>query len=421
MYRINEIVKSMLPLVGWSKGATEIDARLTRSESGLYYQEAHPLLTLRAMRGIMPVDFIGRYEAYKQDVAYAKDKVVSYQDKVYKSLVDNNTAMPTDKNAWEEYDMLSDYLEYLEEVGIKEVISRYVAEKVVGYETRNLIDRRCFFDNVGNINAREESKGRFVGYEINPHDNGGATLKAEKIGLQFVGNQGEVKLYLFHSSESEPVWVKTVNYSSRNGAMQWFDLDDTFFAKIHNGKQGSWFLGYFQSELPDFMEAINVQRDWSREPCGTCNKGDVALWVMLNKYVQVSPFYVAGFEGEMWDIQNTMFTPGTNYGLNLQVSLACDLTDNILYFKNQFARCVQLQVAVDALKALVFNSEVRVNRVQYNADRNDILYALDGDGQGVRGLNGDLSKAYKALGFDTQGLDPMCMACHNKGIRIGTI
>lgn len=420
MYRINEIVTALSPLVGWSEGATSIDKSITISQSGLYFQEAHPLLTLRAMRGIMPIDFIGRYAPYKQDFAYDEGIVVRYGEKVYKSLKSDNTALPTDKS-WEEYDMLSDYLAWLRDCGIKKVIQKYVEDKVVGFQTRNLIDRRCFFDNVGNINARIENKGNMVGFEISPNKNGGAILKAEKVGLQFVGNIGEVKLYLFHSSESEPVWTKVVNYTAKNGTMQWFDLDDTFFACLRNNKEGSWYLCYNQSELPPFMEAINVQRDWSKTPCSTCNKGDAVMWAKLNQYVTVSPFYVDGEREEMWVDEEIMYTPGSNYGLNLQISLGCDLTDNILYFKDQFAHCIQLQVANDALRTLVYNPDVRVNRTQVNADRNDILYEVDGNGEGIKGLAGELAKAYKALSFTTEGISPMCLTCHNKGIRFGAI
>ena len=43
------------------------------------------------------------------------------------------------------------------------------------------------------------------------------------------------------------------------------------------------------------------------------------------------------------------------------------------------------------------------------------------NGMGTRGMNGDLEKAYKALSVDTKGLDPICLGCHNKGVRYGSI
>ena len=49
------------------------------------------------------------------------------------------------------------------------------------------------------------------------------------------------------------------------------------------------------------------------------------------------------------------------------------------------------------------------------------LGELMGNGTGIRGMNGDLEKAYKALSIDTKGLDPICLGCHNKGVRYGSI
>ena len=70
MYRLNDIVTNFSTLVGWK------DTELSESESGLYFQEAHPLLTLRALRGIMPKDLAERYPAWVENYPYAKDAKV---------------------------------------------------------------------------------------------------------------------------------------------------------------------------------------------------------------------------------------------------------------------------------------------------------------------------------------------------------
>ena len=171
------------------------------------------------------------------------------------------------------------------------------------------------------------------------------------------------------------------------------------------------------------MESINFGRDWSREPCGTCNKGDLNVYRAMGKWVQLSPFYVniEDWDGLLWDIADNIYTNGDNYGLNLQFSMGCDLTDTIIAMRNDFANVIQKQVATNALKALAMNPEVEVNRVQFNADRNDILFEAEGNGQGIRGLKGELDRAFKALSIDTRGLDPLCLTCRNGGIHIGSI
>ena len=144
---------------------------------------------------------------------------------------------------------------------------------------------------------------------------------------------------------------------------------------------------------------------------------------MMSKFVQVSPFYVFDpeWDGHLWDLGDMMYDNTNNYGINLMFSIGCDVSDTMIAERINFANTIQLQVASDALRTLALNPEVSVNRVQYNADRDNILYETDGNGQGIKGLQGDLEHSYKALSFDTRGLDDFCLTCKSKGIRYGAI
>ena len=427
MYRLNDIVNSFRGLVGWEcEGEKNLSSDITASDSGLYFQEAHPLLTLRAIKGIMPEEYPLHYDGYDKTKTYNKgDKVRYYTGTIYISLVDNNSEDVLETAYWAEFNPLTDYLSELTTRGIKKVATTFIRDKVIGMETKNIIDRRCLFDGTGRIEAKIPNKGKIVGFEITPLRAGGITTKIEKIGLQFYGNVGEVTMYLFHSSKREPVWTKTFNYTKDNGTFLWFDVEETFLPYVNSevNAGGSWYLVYNQSELPSYMESINFGRDWSREPCGTCNKGDLALWRLMTRYVEFSPFYVSvdNWDGQLWDIANNIYTNTLNYGINVMFSVGCDLTDTMIASRLDFANAIQLQVASDSLRTLALNPEVSVNRVQYNADRNNILYETDGDGQGIKGLTGDLNRAFKALSFDMKGLDDICLACKSKGVKFGSI
>lgn len=372
MYRLTEIVNDFSKLVGWEG----VEA-LERTDSGLYFQEAHPLLTLRAMESIKPKD-----------------------------------------------ETIEGYLGRLTRGGIKKVVSKFITEKIANVESRNIIDKRCLFDGSGRKEARTHSSGKLVGFEITPLRGNGITTTLNKVGLQFIGNTGVIKLYLFHSSKSEPIATKECNFTNSNGSFMWFDLDwcIPYMTEETNGG-GSWYVVYDQNALPDYMDSINFGRDWSREPCGTCNKGDVQLYRMMTKYATFSPFYVAvdDWDGMLWDIEGNIYCNGNNYGLNFMFTMSCDVTDMVISERSLFAHAIQLQVATDALRALALNPEVNVNRVQFNAEKDDIMFALEGNGQGIKGLTSELSSAYKALEVDTKGLDPICLACHNKGVRFRSI
>lgn len=437
MYRLKEIQNALLHVVGWEQSfdpAKAIDTYLTQTESGLYFQGAHPLLTLDTMRAIMPDDWGYQYPEWNSRETYSAGTIVKYDlngndDELYwESIRDNNTNEIPGESVlfWKPYNILSDFLERVTRNGIATAIQTFTQIKQLDKETRNLLERRTFFDGAGRIRATLQNTHKLVGFEIVPVRALGVTAKIEKIGLQMTGGTGIVKMYLFHSSQIDPIKTFDLDFQVKNGGFQWFTLEDCFLPYISkdNNSGGSWFLCYNQDELPQGMEAINVSKDWSREPCGTCNIGSVEVWRELTKYLQVTPFMYNAPETfaeypELWDIAYTMYTNTQNYGLNCEITVGCDLTDFIISQRQIFQDVIQKQVAVTALRALAMNPNVRVNRYQSNATRTDILYELDGNTSGVRpgGLGYQLKKAYEALKLDTQGLDRVCLSCNNRGVR----
>ena len=440
MIRINEICEALKNVCGWEQSydpAKAIDDNLTQTESGLYFQGAHPLLTLDNMAAIMPDDWGIQYPVWDALTQWKQNKVVQYGNDTngnklfWKAKADNVGEEPTEDSLfWSKYNILSDFLERMTRNGIATAIQTFTQIKQLDKETRNLLERRTFFDGAGRIRATLQNNHKLVGFEIVPVRAMGVTAKIEKIGLQMTGGTGVVRMYLFHSSQIDPIKTFDLNFTVTNGGFQWFPLNDCYLPYISdkNNAGGSWFLCYNQDELPAGMEAINVSKDWSREPCGTCNMGSVEVWRELTKYLQVTPFMYNAPETfaeypELWDIAYTMYTRTQNYGLNCEITIGCDLTDFIISQRQIFQTVIQRQVAAIALRTLAMNPNVRVNRNQSNATRMDILYELDGNTSGVRpgGLGYDLKKSYEALQIDTQGLDRICLACNNRGVRYRTV
>lgn len=440
MIRINEICEALKNVCGWEQSydpAKAIDDNLTQTESGLYFQGAHPLLTLDNMEAIMPDDWGIQYLVWDALTQWKQNKVVQYGNDTngnklfWKAKADNVGEEPTEDSLfWSKYNILSDFLERMTRNGIATAIQTFTQIKQLDKETRNLLERRTFFDGAGRIRATLQNNHKLVGFEIVPVRAMGVTAKIEKIGLQMTGGTGVVRMYLFHSSQIDPIKTLDLNFTVTNGGFQWFPLTDCYLPYISdkNNAGGSWFLCYNQDELPAGMEAINVSKDWSREPCGTCNMGSVEVWRELTKYLQVTPFMYNAPETfaeypELWDIAYTMYTRTQNYGLNCEITIGCDLTDFIISQRQIFQTVIQRQVAAIALRTLAMNPNVRVNRNQSNATRMDILYELDGNTSGVRpgGLGYDLKKAYEALRIDTQGLDRICLSCNNRGVKYRTV
>jgi hypothetical protein len=433
MYRIADIQEGLKSLVGWEQSfdpAEAIDNDLTQSDSGLMYQNAHPLLTLDNVRSIIPDNFAYQYPAWDANAAYVTGDKVRDNNMVWIATADNAAEEPAEGSIyWKPYNYLSDYLRRLTNNGIATMVQNFVQMKGLQSETKNLLERRTFFDGSGRINATLENKGRLVGFEIVPVRAMGVTTKIERIGLQMTGGTGTIRLYLFHSSQRDPMKVIDLQFTNTNGGFQWFDVKDVFMPYISAGNNsgGSWYLVYDQNDLPAGMQAINVSKDWSREPCGTCNIGSIEAWREITKYIIISPFSIKAPTTfaqypEMWDIDMNNYTNTINYGLNLEISVGCDLTDFIVEQKALFATALQRQVAAIALRTMALNPNVRVNRNQSNVSRMDALYELDGNTQGrPTGIGYDLKMAYSALNLDTRGLDRVCLSCQNGGVRYATV
>lgn len=440
MYRLNDIQNALLHVVGFEQAynpAEYIDDSLTQSESGLTFQGAHPLMTLQNVRSAMPDDFGYIYPEWVITTAYAAGDKVRHENYIFVCKLANvgeepgganvGTTGPVETDYWKQYNMLSDYLSRAVKTGINTVVQKFIETKELKKETRTLMERRTFFDGAARLQATIDNHSKIVGMEIIPVRAMGVTAKIERIGLQMVGATGQIKMYLFHSSQYAPVQTLTFNYTNTSGGFQWFvPATPVYMPYIGSGTDagGSWFLCYNQNELPQYMQALNVSKDWSREPCQTCLGGSIESWRELTKYLQVSPFAISAPDGftqnpRMWDIAQIAYTNTMNYGINCEISVGCDLTDFIIEQRNMFASVIQKQVAANLLRVMAMNPDVRVNRNQSNVDRMDVLYELDGNTSGPRpgGMGHELKQAYAALSLDTRGIDRICLACNNHGVK----
>ena len=432
MIRIADIQNALLPLIGWHQDYDpqhQIEESLTQSESGLYYQDAHPLMTLQNVRSIMPDGFKFQYKAWNKETHYKKGDKCQYGDVVYKALHNNVNEQPNQSEDWEVFDIVSDFIREQTLSGIALTVQTFLQIKGLLRESKSLLERRTFFDGAGRMTNYQQPQGKLVGFEINPVRSMGVTAKIERIGLQMTGATGTVRVYLFHSSQVDPIYYQDLEFTKGNGGFQWFDMKDWYMPYISdkNNSGGSWYLVYNQNDLPDGMLAINATKDWSREPCMTCNAGSVEAWRELTKYLAISPFKVDALETfeqfpEMWDIEDNIYTNTANYGLNVEVTVGCDLSQFIIEQRDIFATVLQRQVAAMMLRTMALNPDVRTNRNQSNVSQQGILYELDGNPQGrATGIGYELKKAYEALDLDTRDIDRICLTCRPIGVRYRTV
>lgn len=435
MVRANDIQDKLLHLIGWEQNYDTSDLKisdaLTVSESGLYFQQIHPLLTLQNMSCIAP-DFNNiTFPEYNSEKEYSKGNVVDYQGTQYKALQKAQGKQPDiESEYWVETNLFSEWLESKTKASIQKAIARYCNEKTVEGTNKPLCESRTLFDGTGRLVDTVKNKKNLVGFEIIPVRAKGVTTKINKICLQFT-KAGEYTLYLMHSSMDAPVKIIKLN-KIRDNSAEWFTVDDLYlpYQSEYNDAGGSWYLCYFQSELPEGSQAIRKDKDWSKEPCGSCSRRELITWMAWSKYLEIHPFFVneelINTEDEslhLWDAENNQYTYDNNYGLNLEVTVSCDITDFIVEQRMMFQDVIAKQVAVDMLREFAYNSNVRTNRHSINASRLDILYEVDGDSSSMKksGLSYQLDMAFKAIKLSTSGIDRVCLPCRNNGIKYRTV
>lgn len=432
MVRANDIQEKLLHLIGWEQNydtqELKIADALTVSESGLYFQQVHPLLTLQSISSIAP-DFKNIvYSEYSNEKHYDKGSIVKYDGNLYKSLQQTTGNLPTNQEFWSETNPLSEWLEGKTKASIQKAIVRYCNEKIAKGTYRTLCENRTLFDGTGRLTDIIANKNNLVGFEIVPIRSKGVTTRINRIGIQTDG-VGEIKLFLYHSSTELPVNVITVNKTSKG--FQWFVIPDLYlpYESEETESGGSWYLMYEQSKLGN-MHAIRKDKDWSKEPCNSCSRREMQAWMAWSKYLEIHPFKISEeslqYEEDkplLWDIENNMYTYDNNYGLNLDVSVNCDITDFIIEQRMLFQDVIAKQVAVDMLREFAYNPNVRTNRHSINASRVDILYEIDGDSSSMKksGLSYQLDLSFKAIELSTEGIDRVCLPCKNNGIRYLTV
>lgn len=424
MYRLFEIKEGLKNLIGWKPDyGNQVTENLMTSESGMYFNEQHPLLrTYTNIKAIVPKFYEDLFTQWNFSKTYLKGQYVRYETLNYIALQTNINKLPTDSEYWKPYSVFEAYLSEQIYTGISNVMQRFFNQKKIDIETKSILERRVLLDGAGRLNDFIQNRHKIVGYEITPVNSMGLTVQIESIGTQFAGAVGNLRLYIFHSSRVDAVKVIDVEIDERR-TFKWNKQIDLYLPYMNNEENagGSWYICYNQDDLPSGMQAINIDRDLTKDSCKPC--GNNNIFNLFSKYVEIQPFEVqapttfADFP-EMWDIRDNIYHNRNNFGLNLEISVKCDITDLIIQQRSIFQEALGLQVASNILKEILYNPESNVNRHQVNVLKSDLMYELDGTMTGKpSGIGMNLDKAYKALMLDTNNLDRICLKCHNGGVN----
>jgi hypothetical protein len=315
--------------------------------------------------------------------------------------------------------LLAQKIEALTRSSINKVVAMMMTKKKLDGVTKSLFENVQLFSGVGDIMQKVTKQSRFVGFEIKTKSARDLAVAIRRIGTQFSLANPDLKIWLFHSSQAEPLGSTTLNLPRAN-AFTWSPSDLVLHAQ---GTQlfpgGAYYLGYYEDDLQGM--AINKNYNFGVVPqCGSCTN-DRALYSQWSQVVSVTPFYVSpdflvdigpGAPGGplLWDINANQYVYNNNFGLNLDLTSGCDLTEFLCREKRLFTEAILKQVAVDSLLELAYSTR---NNTIAKETRDLAIFALTNPDANNQGLVARRDQAILALNFDFSDLSPVCLPCLN--------
>lgn len=375
MYSVSQIKSGLIgatPLLSWrqnpdSSGVQINDANLIATPtSGLYFNDFHPLLTPDNLFSIRP-DF---------------------------HIDQTGTTLNTSFSSW---------LRQKTDAAVIKAVEAWLSHKFHNRTARNLLERDTLLKTATG-NQKDVNNSKKVGREFVPRRNRGIKMTVKEVGIQLDENC-TVTIYLYH--QGAQVDTEVVAYTG-NDQTQWSEVNWELSG------EGSYLIFYDQSQNPN-IQSINGFYD---------NIGNTPE---RPPYCSEKCFkYFASTEFEVSDVTDTplSYTGGTNHGLNFKVTVECDYTEFILEQKNLFKNLIGYQAAMDMLREMAYNPNVRVNRNASNLAEMQklILYEIDGDSQGRKGgLAMKFDEAMKTIQFDETGIDSLCLNCRKRAVRYTSV
>lgn len=317
---------------------------------------------------------------------------------------------------------IDDYLERTVKNGISKVFTRVFTKKKMQGIVKTLVERSSIFSGPGNIRDTVLNEGKFVGFQVKMMPTDGLKTIIHKIGLQFTETQTDLPIYIYHSSQEQKVTSINLTTTKAN-SVNWLEFNKTikyFDRSVDAG--GSYYIGYYQDDISGL--AIRKQFNFKDGPCNTCgNKKDVMETFqkrsdkMILRPIYVDTAYLNGVN--LFDTDNVSIDYENNYGLNLDLSVQCDVTAVIKNNELIFAELIRAQVQLDLITDM--KNSRRLNQTK-DLTLKVLLREIEGDKETNNvGLARELDYMIKGASFDLSNLDQMCLPCERDSPSINSV
>ncbi|MBL7738714.1 MAG: hypothetical protein JNK14_05805 [Chitinophagaceae bacterium] len=401
------------------------DSTVAASSSGVYIDStAHSLFTIENISACAENFANTEISAYAAGTTYAKGDLVLSSGIVYESKVNSNVGNTPDSSPtqWLVTNLLSAYLRRLMNGSINNLFTSVIAEKKLYEVSKTLLTDISLYDGVGNLAKKITKMSRFVGFVITPKYKD-TVVNISYAGFQFDTANPDLDLYVYHSSQSDP--IATINFNIATPiSFSWKQLATVQRLQANSNTyndHGCFYVGYYEDDLQG--RAIWREQSFEGVSCASCSGLNSYLYNQWSRYVAIQPFYVEEAYIEagrtIFDTEKIIEVNNQNWGLNFKLQVQCDISDFICRSSAIFTDALRKQVIHDLLRDMAFS--MRDNQRNEKVGQMAML-SLKGDFSSFRQdfntYENQLASAIKGLSFDMSGISDVCVPCNAAGSGI---
>ena len=307
------------------------------------------------------------------------------------------------------------------------VIDQFVNRSKTKFESKELLSNQSIVSGVASFNDKVTQNARFVGYWFRPHASNNLNIQITKLGFQSTVAQANLKIYLYVTSQIEPLKTFTFNVSTAN-SLVWQSVTDWIlrYESETTGTGQNYLIGYYEKDADNSqVEQLQGQALYMNFDCG-CSNSPKKIY---GKYMGIYPIEINNqylnwnAVASRYDIPLVDnvgdFVTNQTYGLTAKVNATCDISTVLVTNIQMFSKAIQHACAVRILYDAYASN--RINSISDSKRTQAKQFALKYDGilNGYTDENGNRIKGLiDTLTLDFGGLDHYCLPC-SPGITTG--
>lgn len=280
---------------------------------------------------------------------------------------------------------------------------------------KELTRARTLLDNVNpvkgvNVFTNQITKaGRFVGLLIEPKKSDSIVAVLKYIGVQFNSLNTALVLYLYETSQNDPIATLTLSGHNKMLSLQWFE--STMKAKYRSNTGGTgqrFLLGYFENDLIGNAVSTTLHN------CSTCDNANAGMWIekyQSQVYIRGLSIPTSGLNGTNLPNTSLIGEGDQTFGLHLRFYTTCEITDVLCDNKNMFAQVISKKCAMKFYLDYYNNSNLS-READMTRDRAMTNYAVAKE---------EYDGLLKGIRIDFTDIDRHCLPCSQRELRTTTL